>query len=287
MSEAATHHGVETSISESSRTVTRQAAGKRFRVPGWVSAALTFVVLVVLWELYVIVFSPATYTLPSPISVLKAMFSHWSVYGPAIKSTAGSVAAGFVLALVVSLVVAALTTYSRFIRNTVYPLVVAAQLVPKVALAPLFIVWFGFGSMSKVTLVVLIAFFPIVVDATVGFASVKPETLMLLRSMGANRRQAFLKARLPTALPNILAGCKVGVTLAVVGAVVAEFVGSNSGLGSVLSSAQGSLDTTSIFAAMAWLTLIGVVYYLVVVLVERVLLSHRKRLGMSELAGHL
>src|SRR5690606_23110870 len=117
-----------------------------------------------------------------------------------------------------------LMVYNKLAERALYPLLVLSQLIPKVAIAPLFIIWFGFGEAPKILMVVLISFFPLVIDAAVGFAAARPESLMLVRSMGANRWQAFWIIRFPWALPSIFAGAKVAVTLAVVGAIVAEFV---------------------------------------------------------------
>ncbi len=160
-------------------------------------------------------------------------------------------------------------SYSRTVESFVYPLLVFSQSVPKVAIAPLFVVWFGFGIVPKVIAAFLLGFFPVVVSTVQGFKSVEPDVIDLARSMGANPLKIFLKFRLPQALPSIFSGLKVSVTLAVVGAVVGEFVGSNSGIGFVLQRATGTFDLPLMFAALVVLSTLGVLLFLAVELVER------------------
>jgi NitT/TauT family transport system permease protein len=165
--------------------------------------------------------------------------------------------------------------YSKWFRRSIYPILLTAQVLPKVALAPLFIVWFGFGLLPKVLMTFLISFFPIVIDSLTGLNSVRPESLMLLRSMGASRWQAFWKVRLPSALPSMFGGFKIAITFAVVGTVVAEFVGSDHGLGYILVLARGNLDTVTVFAAILWLVAIAFLYYFAVELLEWLLVKGR------------
>jgi NitT/TauT family transport system permease protein len=159
--------------------------------------------------------------------------------------------------------------YSRLVESFVYPLLVFSQSVPKVAIAPLFVVWFGFGVIPKVIAAFLLGFFPVIVATVQGFKSIEPDVIDLARSMGANPLKVFIKFRLPQAMPAIFSGLKVSVTLAVVGAVVGEFVGSNSGLGYVLQKANGTFDLPLMFAALVILSMIGVLLFLVLELIER------------------
>lgn len=247
---------------------TRQALTHANKWP-WPAICLVVVALIV-WQVVVAAFSVPTYILPPPTDIARNMFSNWQIYTPAILSTVKATALGFLLAAAGSIAAAGLIVSVPFMDRLISPLLVAIQLVPKIALAPLFIVWFGFGTLPKVLLVVAIAFFPIVIDAVVGLSSLTEQKLALFKSMRATRWQILWKLRIPAAIPSIIGGLKVAVTLAVIGAVVAEFVGSTLGLGAVLSAAQGNLDTTTMFGAIVWLTLIGWAFYLMVVLLEMV-----------------
>ncbi|MBI3078619.1 MAG: ABC transporter permease, partial [Deltaproteobacteria bacterium] len=155
------------------------------------------------------------------------------------------------------------------------PYLVASQTTPIIVLAPLFLVWFGFGILSKVVVSFLIAFFPIVIDTVVGMRSVEPEMLHLARSLGARPLQVFAKFRFPKALPNIFGGLKVGITLAVVGAIVGEFIGANAGLGYLQLQANSNLDTTLLFSTIVVLSVMGVALFAVISALERVVIRWR------------
>jgi NitT/TauT family transport system permease protein len=158
------------------------------------------------------------------------------------------------------------------VESYVYPLLVFSQSIPKVAIAPLFVVWFGFGIFPKIISAFLLGFFPVVVSTVMGFKSVEPDMIDLARSMGGSRLQTFFKISLPQALPAIFSGLKVSITLAVVGAVVGEFVGSNSGIGYVLQVANGNFDLPLMFAALVVLSSIGVLLFAAIDVVERLMI---------------
>jgi NitT/TauT family transport system permease protein len=183
--------------------------------------------------------------------------------------TTAEILLGFALSIVVGIPLAlAIFLWPTFSRS-VLPLLVSSQAMPKVAVAPLFLVWFGFGLLPKVLIAFLIAFFPVVISTAVGLASIEPEKIYLARSMGFGATATFFKFRLPNALPAIFGGLKISITLAVVGAVVGEFVGGDAGLGYLLMVANGSMDTRLLFAGIVALTVLGVVLFLLVELAER------------------
>ena len=159
--------------------------------------------------------------------------------------------------------------YSRFIETAIYPVIVFLQIIPKIAIAPLFIIWFGFGFTPKLLLVFLLSFFPIVVASIAGFKAVDPDIMDFARTTGAGGWRMFLKIRLPQALPQIFTGLKVGAALAATAAVVAEFVASDRGLGYLLLQYNGELDTPMVFAIIVLLSLIGLAVYYVVEIIER------------------
>ena len=176
---------------------------------------------------------------------------------------------GFLLSAVFGIPVAMLIAGSRTVESYVYPLLVFSQSVPKIAIAPLFVVWFGFGIIPKVISAFLLGFFPVVVSAVQGFKSVDPDMVDLARAMQGSRFQVFRAVNLPHAMPAIFSGLKVSVTLAVVGAVVGEFVGSNSGIGYVLQRSIGTFDLPTMFAALVILALLGVILFWIVDRIER------------------
>ncbi len=230
---------------------------------------LLLVVLVLLWDLGIRLLKIPPYLIPTPLSVIGQLYKEWPMLWRETLPTLYATLGGFALSAVVGVPIAMWIAYSRLVESFVYPLLVFSQSVPKVAIAPLFVVWFGFGVLPKVIVAFLLGFFPVIVATVQGFKSIEPEVIDLARSMGANPFKIFLKFRLPQAMPAIFSGLKVSVTLAVVGAVVGEFVGSNAGLGYVLQKANGNFDLPLMFAGLVILSMIGVLLFLVIELVER------------------
>ncbi len=264
-------------------------SGVRKGTQGWLLAAplITALGCLIAWELAVRLLAIPTYLLPAPSSVMVKMIAEYRMFLREAVPTLTAIVAGFLLAIVVGVPIATFMVYSHLFRRAVQGILITAQVLPKVALAPLFIVWFGFGLLPKVLMTFLISFFPIVIDSVIGLSAVRPESLMLVRSMGGNRWQAFWKIRLPNALPSVFGGFKVAITFAVVGALVAEFVGSDSGLGYVLVMARGNLDTLTVFAVIGWLVVIGFVFYYAVELLERIVLRNRAHHRAHELGAGL
>jgi len=232
--------------------------------PAWL-----LVLLLVLWDLAVRVFRIPPYLIPTPWSVAHQLVAEAPMLLRETLPTLYATLAGFALSALFGVPIAMWIASSRLVESFVYPLLVFSQSIPKVAVAPLFVVWFGFGIVPKVIAAFLLGFFPVVVATVQGFKSVEADVIDLARSMGASPWKVFLKFRLPTALPSIFSGLKVSVTLAVVGAVVGEFVGSNSGIGYVLQKATGSFDLPLMFAALVLLSLVGVLLFLAIEGVER------------------
>jgi len=230
----------------------------------------SFLLILVSWDLAVRVFSIPSYLVPAPLDVAAALVEHWRVLGQQALWTTATVLAGFAAATVVAVPLAMLIVISRVAERLLYPPMVATQSIPKIALAPLFIVWFGFGVAPKVAVAFLIAFFPIVIDTIVGLRGMDPAYLQLARAMGAPRYRIFVKFSLPHALPSIFGGLKVASTLAVVGALTGEFIGSDKGLGYLLLQAQGNLNTTLLFATLVALSVLAMLFFYAVEALERV-----------------
>jgi NitT/TauT family transport system permease protein len=235
----------------------------------WRAPLLTVAVLVLVWQAAVVALAVPEYLLPAPAGIAAALAGEWRYLAFHSAVTLYEILWGFALAVAVGVPLAMLIVYSPGFERSVYPLLVASQSVPKIAIAPLLIFWAGIGIFPKVLVAFAISFFPIVIDTVVGLRSVEPEMLHLARSMGAGERKIFLKIRFPSALPNIFAGLKVAVTLAVVGAIVGEFIQADQGLGYALQQATAVLDTRLGFATIAILSMIGILLFAALEAVER------------------
>jgi NitT/TauT family transport system permease protein len=230
---------------------------------------LMILIILVLWDVTIRIFKIPPYLIPAPDKVVGQLIAEWPRLLKESAVTTYATLGGFALSIAFGIPMAMLIAYSRTVESFVYPLLVFSQSIPKIAIAPLFVVWFGFGIIPKIIAAFLLGFFPVVVSTVMGFKSVDADMLDLARSMQASRLQTFLRISFPHALPSIFAGLKVSVTLAVVGAVVGEFVGSNSGIGYVLQIANGNFDLPLMFAALVVLSMIGVLLFVAIDVIER------------------
>jgi NitT/TauT family transport system permease protein len=214
----------------------------------------------------------APYILPSPADTWRTAQENAAYLAQNTWVTTWETVIGFVIAAVFGVFVAVVMIYSASLEKTVYPLILFAQVIPKIAIAPLFVVWLGFGPSPKILVAVLMAFFPIVISGLAGLRSVDPEILELTSTMGASRFKTFMKIRFPASLPQLMSGLKVAATLAVTGAVVGEFVGANEGLGYVILQANGNVDTAMLFAALIIMSLLGIVLFAIIEIAEKLLI---------------
>ena len=251
----------------------------------WLGALLTFLVLFALWESAVRLLGIKEYLLPAPSKVWPEFLKRQSTVAAGAWITTIEIIGGYVLAVVVSIPLAMAIAYSRFMENTIYPSIVFLQIIPKIAIAPLFIIWLGFGLLPKLLIVFLLCFFPIVVSSVAGFKSVDPDVMDFARSTGASPTRMFFKIRLPQALPEIFTGLKIGAALSATAAVVAEFVASDRGLGYLLQQYNGQLETPMVFAIIVLLSLIGLAVYYFVELVERLVIPWHVAQHPSEMNG--
>lgn len=235
-------------------------------------SAGSIILMVLIWDLACRIFSIPEYLVPAPSKVFVVTVENWQSLATQTLWTTLAILGGFIAAAVVAIPLAMLIVTSPTLERLLYPPMVATQSIPKIALAPLFVVWFGFGVWPKVAVAFLIAFFPIVVDTIVGLRSIDPGMIQLARSMGASKTRIFMKMRLPHALPSIFGGLKVASTLAVVGALTGEFIGSDRGLGYVLVQASGMLNTPLLFATLVVLSALAMVFFYAVELAERLLI---------------
>jgi NitT/TauT family transport system permease protein len=242
------------------------------RLAAWRDAALIFVLVCAAWEggARGALFPP--YILPPPSAIVTRIGGTFTTMVGHMIVTAGEIIGGFILAVIVGILLAAAIVFVRFIERAIYPWLVVVQVIPKVALGPLLLIWLGFGFFPKVLISFLLAFFPIMIDTMVGMKSVERDAVFLLKSMGARDWAIFWRLRLPHALPHIFGSLKVAITLATVGAIVGEFIGADKGLGYVLIFANGNLDTTLMFTALAWISLLSLAFYAIVAWTEKIAL---------------
>ncbi|TCN43295.1 NitT/TauT family transport system permease protein [Kribbella orskensis] len=225
-----------------------------------------------LWWAATVVFTIEPFLLPSPLDVVETFLEQ---PGYLLKETGVSLLetmGGFLLAIVVGVPIALLIVRSAVLERLVYPLLLGVNAIPKIAIAPLLVVWMGFGMFPKVVMVLLVCFFPVVISTATGMKSTPVELVELLRSLNASRSQEYFKLRLTYAMPQIFTGLKVAISLAVIGSVIAEFVGAQAGLGYVISSSGQSADTALAFAAITLLSIMSIILFYGLVLLEQRLL---------------
>ncbi|WP_447138636.1 ABC transporter permease [Micromonospora sp. LZ34] len=244
---------------------------RRFLEELWRPGLLLVAVFAAWWFVADREYTP-NYLVPTPVQVWQTLSGQWDFLLENTLVTLYETVIGFVLAGLLGLLTAVLIAYSKTMDKALYPIVLFAQVIPKIAIAPLLIAWFGTGLEPKIILAVLIAFFPVVISGVAGLRSTDPELIDLSATMGASQWQTFRKIRFPNALPHLMAGLKVAVTLAVVGAVVGEFVGASQGLGYVLLLSSGNLDSALLFADLILMSLIGIVLFVVVEAAEALLI---------------
>ena len=236
---------------------------------------LIYFVLTILWEAGVRLFHVPGWILPAPTAII-AIAKEWApelLYNSYI--TLGETIIGFVLALVLSLPLAVIIAFTSTTRRLLYPILLGLQSIPKVALAPLVILWLGIGNWPKIVIVILVCFFPILVNVVAGFEAVPKPMLDLMYSLRASKLAIFRRLRAPIAAPHLFTGCKVAITFAVIGAVIGEFVAAQEGLGYMILMSTAQSQTPLAFAAIILLTVISVVLFYAIEILERRLVTWR------------
>ena len=245
----------------------------------WLFALLAHIGLVLAWYLFVEIGQVPKFVMPSPLATLEALTNPNYSWWTNIAVTGTEIFGGYLLALVVGVLLALVFTWSRSLEAVCLPLLVTLNMIPKVALGPLIIVWFKYGVFPNTLMAFSIAVFPILLTTARGLREIEPELLDLVRSLRGSRWQVFAKIQLPGALPYIFSGMKVGSILAVAGAIVGEFLGSDKGLGYLMLQVQVTLDTPAMFMAVILITVIGMLLYGLVLLLERLLVVRDARIA--------
>jgi len=248
---------------------------KKSRRDAWLNFLLpttTFILVLVVWEILVVRLEVPAYIMPPPSVFLQRVIEDRALLWDHALRTAYEVLVGFLLATVISIPLGFIIASSKTLERTLYPIIVFIQLIPKIAIAPLFIVWFGFGIFPKVLITFLLCFFPTLVASLAGYDALDQRVLYLTRSMGATPMQTFRYVRIPSAMPFIFAGLKVSIVFASTGAIVGEFVGANKGLGYLLLRGSSYLDTSLIFAVLVVLSIMGLAFSYSVQFLEKVVM---------------
>lgn len=233
---------------------------------------LAFILFFVLWEAIVVFFDVPLYILSAPSQVLEKLGKKFDVIFEHTLFSAWEVFFGFLFALALAIPLAMATAFSKFLTETFYPAAVTLEMVPKIAFAPLFIIWFGFGNIAKLFIVFLVCFFPIIINGIFGFRSLEQEYEWFIITTGGSRVKAFFKIRLPAALPSLFVGIKGAAINAAVGATIAEWVGGNKGLGFFIQKSMGNFKMDEALAAIFMLTLLGLLLYVIVLSAESMII---------------
>jgi len=238
----------------------------------WLAPVMILVGIVVLWELWVKVWNIPKWQLPSPSEIAKELSASRSLLMGHTLVTLEEIVLGFIAALAAGLLLATGIAYSRILERSVYPLVIASQTVPIIAIAPLLLIWVGYGIAPKVIVVALICFYPIAVNTVDGLKAVDPDMVNMVKTLGASRWQVFTKLQMPTAMPYMFSGIKVGISVSVIAAVIGEWVGASAGLGYLITYSQPLFLTARVFAAIVVLSAMGISLFVLASVVERMML---------------
>jgi NitT/TauT family transport system permease protein len=238
-------------------------------IMAYILPAITLFAAIVLWEISVWALKIPIWLLPAPSLIANKLVSHWSYLSYHLFVTFYETILGFIMAIVIALPLSIAITYSKTLQNIIYPILLLFQSVPKQAIAPIIVLWFGLGITPKIIIAFLVAFFVIIVDTTTGLITAPPELIDIARLLGAKKSQIFLKIRLPHSLPFLFSGLKTSVTLSVVGAVIGEFVASDEGAGYVILASAPQLNTDMAFASIILLSVISMALFALVHVIEK------------------
>ena len=241
--------------------------------------------LLAAWEGVVRGLGVRSIILPSPSQIIETLIERRELLLANLWPSLALTVLGFALSVVGGILVAVLITYSSVLRRSLYPITVVSQVVPKISIAPLFIVWFGTGMMPSLLLAFLITFFPMTINSALGFRSIDEEIHLMARTFMGSPWQIFWKIRMPNALPHIFSGMKISITLAIIGVIVSEFVASQAGIGYLIKLAGGLLDTPLMMAAITVLSIAGLVLYGLIALVEQRSVFWQSSSNIGAIAG--
>ena len=239
----------------------------------WGIPSFILICLLGIWELGVRLFNLPLWQLPAPLNIGQELVDNYSLLLTHAVVTLQEVIFGFFVALICGIILAICIAYSKILERSIYPIIIASQTIPVIAIAPLLLIWIGYGIIPKIIIAAITSFFPITVNTVDGLRSVDKDMVNMMRTMGASRLQIFTKLQIPNAMSYIFSGIKVGISISVIGAVIGEWVGGSAGLGYLMTYSQPLFLTARVFAAIFILSVMGVSLFLLASLVERVMLS--------------
>jgi ABC-type nitrate/sulfonate/bicarbonate transport system permease component len=264
---------------ETSTTVDRPVPAGRgpdlWKIAGWILPFALLTLLIAGWEIGVRITDTPRWFLPTPSEVVRETMESRSILWRHTQTTLQEVLVGFTIATAIGILSALGIASSRIAERAIYPAIVASQAIPIIALAPILLIWFGYGITPKVIVVVLICFFPIAINMADGLRAVDPDAVALLRSMGANRWQIMRIVRIPSSMPFLLSGLRIAAAVSVIGAIVGEWVGASSGLGYLMTRSASQFQTPLLFSAVGISAVMGISMFAMVVLAERFLIPWR------------
>ncbi|HEX2547385.1 MAG TPA: ABC transporter permease [Ramlibacter sp.] len=243
-------------------------AAVRHALSGIYPALVLTLGILVLWELAARVLKLPEFVLPAPSMIWNMLITRQGALAGASWVTAEEILYGFLLSVAVGVVIAVVIARFERLGEAVYPLMVLFQNVPKIALAPLFILWFGYDLAPKILLIVVMAFFPVALNMLVGLRSADPNLVTLLKTVGASKTEILWRVQIPHSLPYLMSGIKIAITLSVIGAIVGEFAGASAGLGYMIQFASTQMETALVFAALAQVSVLGMAFYYAIELIE-------------------
>jgi len=238
---------------------------------------LTFIIVLLVWHFGVVLFGVKEFILPTPIAAIQTLFQGKFRWPMNFMATFYEVVGGFLISGLVGVILGVAVVWSEWLKRTILPLLVFLNSLPKIAVAPLFMIWFGYGILPNILIVFLISFFPVVINTATGLMAVEEDLLDLVNYLHATKWQKMRKIQLPNSLPYVFSGLKIAATTAVTGAIVGEFVASDKGLGSVIIASQTTLATPVIFGSLILITVIGMVLFGFVGIMERTLMPWEKK----------
>lgn len=238
------------------------------RFATWILPMGILLSLVILWEVWVRAVNVPSWQLPTPSAILNELIVSKGLLWRHTLVTLKEIGVGFSVALITGLTLAAGIAYSRILERSVYPIIIASQTIPIIAIAPLLLIWVGYGLTPKVIIVALICFYPISVNTVDGLKNIDPDMVNMFRTLGASRFQMFTKLQIPNALPFMFSGIKIGISVSVIAAVIGEWVGGSEGLGYLITYSQPLFLTARVFAAIFLLSLMGIILFVLGVWIE-------------------